>query len=439
MLAKQTKRLTERCADLETRSTELEKEYDDRLMRETAIPPRRARPRPARRTSSGATFLQQQIDQNATPADWTERDAALRAEIDAAGEQLAAAKVELVRINAELAEANRAAPQQAQVLTDQIARYETVAAAWQELLNESLSQKASEETAQSHAQTIATITAELEQTRAKLQEAETQRKALQQQNAATGTLSARTSRGPRKTSPNVRTAARRPRRTTFPGPGYSPPADGRIPARQKFARRGASLPAQATRIWRPKGTHGSHNRPHKWFRHLRNRSPNSNKRTNALRLIANASSARRGTLRAIESRPVKPNATLRKIVRKSRSNGSSCARGRKISNKSKGFWRSRSWSWHANLPTTTPLKTVAAVGIFVIMVLGSVFISVYKFVNPIYRSEAVVQLTPPAATVASGTAATQAWLTRQMEFIRSEDVTFTAWKILRPRRALRNA
>lgn len=74
------------------------------------------------------------------------------------------------------------------------------------------------------------------------------------------------------------------------------------------------------------------------------------------------------------------------------------------------------------------LKTVAAVGIFVIMVLGSTFIGVYKFANPTYRSEAVIQLAP--AQGMSG-APLQSWMARQMEFMRSEDVTFAAWKVLR--------
>jgi hypothetical protein len=74
------------------------------------------------------------------------------------------------------------------------------------------------------------------------------------------------------------------------------------------------------------------------------------------------------------------------------------------------------------------LKTVAAVGIFLIMILGSVFFGVYKFVAPTYRGVAVVQLAPPAGL--QGTEL-QAWLTRQMEFLRSQDVTFAAWRILR--------
>jgi len=71
---------------------------------------------------------------------------------------------------------------------------------------------------------------------------------------------------------------------------------------------------------------------------------------------------------------------------------------------------------------------VAAVGIFVIMVLGSVFFGVYRFANPVYRAEAIVQLAPPAT--AHGVEL-EAWFTRQVEFLKSTEVTTAAWKALR--------
>ncbi len=74
------------------------------------------------------------------------------------------------------------------------------------------------------------------------------------------------------------------------------------------------------------------------------------------------------------------------------------------------------------------IKTVAAVGIFVIMVLGSVFFGVYHFVKPIYRSEAVVQLAAPQNVQPPQL---DSWLKQQMEFVRSSDVTYAAWNILR--------
>ena len=77
------------------------------------------------------------------------------------------------------------------------------------------------------------------------------------------------------------------------------------------------------------------------------------------------------------------------------------------------------------------LKTVAAVGIFLIMILGSTFIGIYKFANPTYRTEAVIQLAPPPAQQGVAGNDLQAWMARQMEFMRTDDVTFAAWKVLR--------
>jgi len=72
-------------------------------------------------------------------------------------------------------------------------------------------------------------------------------------------------------------------------------------------------------------------------------------------------------------------------------------------------------------------KTVAAVGIFVIMVLGSAFFGVNHFVHPLYRSEAVVQLAAPQDLHG---AELESWMNKQMEAVRSNDVTFAAWKVL---------
>jgi len=74
------------------------------------------------------------------------------------------------------------------------------------------------------------------------------------------------------------------------------------------------------------------------------------------------------------------------------------------------------------------IKTVAAVGIFVIMILGSVFIGVYRFVRPVYRSEAVVQLAAPQNLQG---AELDGWLKQQMDYMRSNEVTSAAWKVLR--------
>ncbi len=74
------------------------------------------------------------------------------------------------------------------------------------------------------------------------------------------------------------------------------------------------------------------------------------------------------------------------------------------------------------------LKTVAAVGIFVIMILGGTFTAVYRFVNPVYRTEAVLQLTPPAGVTDQ---ALPAWFERQATILRSdEELQQVCWQAL---------
>ncbi len=65
------------------------------------------------------------------------------------------------------------------------------------------------------------------------------------------------------------------------------------------------------------------------------------------------------------------------------------------------------------------LKTVAAVGIFAIMILGATFFGVYQFVSPTYRSEANVKL------ATNGAAATD-----PVKFINSPEVVNAAWEHL---------
>ncbi|HVT81800.1 MAG TPA: hypothetical protein VHM90_14235 [Phycisphaerae bacterium] len=74
------------------------------------------------------------------------------------------------------------------------------------------------------------------------------------------------------------------------------------------------------------------------------------------------------------------------------------------------------------------IKTVAAVGIFVIMVLGSVFFGIYRFVRPTYRSEAVVQLAVPQDLQGSDV---DTWISKQIDFVKSEENTALAWQVLR--------
>lgn len=72
------------------------------------------------------------------------------------------------------------------------------------------------------------------------------------------------------------------------------------------------------------------------------------------------------------------------------------------------------------------LRTVAAVGIFLLMILGSSFAGIYTFLSPVYRTEAVIRTAPGNAE-----ADIDGWLNRQAEFIKSPEVTSAAWRILR--------
>jgi chromosome segregation ATPase len=74
------------------------------------------------------------------------------------------------------------------------------------------------------------------------------------------------------------------------------------------------------------------------------------------------------------------------------------------------------------------IKTVCAAGIFVIMVFASVFFGVYRFVHPVYRGQSVVQLAPPPELKG---AELDAWMNKQMAFLRSPEVAGGAWKVLR--------
>jgi chromosome segregation ATPase len=65
------------------------------------------------------------------------------------------------------------------------------------------------------------------------------------------------------------------------------------------------------------------------------------------------------------------------------------------------------------------LKTVAAVGIFVIMILGITFAGVYQFMSPTYRSEAIVTL--PAGTTSEAD---------MNKLVHSDNVVNTAWERL---------
>ncbi len=79
------------------------------------------------------------------------------------------------------------------------------------------------------------------------------------------------------------------------------------------------------------------------------------------------------------------------------------------------------------LADQSALKTVAAVGIFVVMVLGSTVAGVYSLARPRYESAAIVQLQPPAAL--HGTARAK-WFNGEKQALRGLPVLNSAWQIL---------
>lgn len=74
------------------------------------------------------------------------------------------------------------------------------------------------------------------------------------------------------------------------------------------------------------------------------------------------------------------------------------------------------------------MRTVGIVSIAVAAILFTVFSGVYHFVKPVWRSEAIVQVTPPASLHEKDVAG---WLAKQEETLRSPDVIAIAWQGLR--------
>ncbi len=427
MLAKQTKRLTERRADLESRSAGLEQDFEARVARETeSLQEKLARTQ--RAYEQRTTFMQQQIDQNNADAkDWAERDAALRADLAIAGEQLAEAKLELAKITADLAEANHDRSEHGHVLAEQLVRYEKNAAEWQRKLNEALAQ--TPQNTESNDEIITTLKAELAQAMTKLEIAEGERRALEQQIATTGNA------GTIQADALARQVHMLEQQRDELGAQLFTVQDILRRQTDESLLAKNSLEGELFSLRR---------------RHAELEAERTTWQSQQVGRLAEASSeqveqieAAQEALAAHHERLLRQARTLRAYRKQVRETKGTLEQHREDIAQQREQLRSRKENLEQvkrllekqemvmarKLADHNALKTVAAVGIFVIMVLGSVFISVYKFVNPIYRSEAVVQLVPPATTPQGP--ALQAWLARQMEFIRSDDVTFTAWKMLR--------
>lgn len=74
------------------------------------------------------------------------------------------------------------------------------------------------------------------------------------------------------------------------------------------------------------------------------------------------------------------------------------------------------------------MRTVGIVVIAITAILFGAFSGVYQFVKPVWRSEAIVQIAPPASLKEKDLAA---WLGKQEEMFRSPEVVAVAWQGLR--------
>jgi hypothetical protein len=78
---------------------------------------------------------------------------------------------------------------------------------------------------------------------------------------------------------------------------------------------------------------------------------------------------------------------------------------------------------------SSAIKTLAAVALFALMVLGITVVGVYGFVSPVFRSEADVQLVPPSDLKPADL---PDWLARQTKDVRADpEVLEDAWKQMR--------
>ena len=430
-LAKQTKRLTERRADLDQRTEELEKEFTQRIERETNTL-RDELAAKERSYEKRITAVQQQLEQTQAGAtDVQGREAALRAQLDAAAEKITAGQKELTRLAAELDEANRDRAAQGNLLKEQVKRYEQDLAEWQRKIDAATAQGSQAAGAASTElttikQALAEARAELEQTRVRLTSAEAQKRAWEEKAGAPTENSAQV------TELKAQIDMLEKQRLDLAGQIFTVQdamrrhSEDAMLAKNvmeseliELRRRHAALEAER-KSWQ--STPPPHTPPTPPQGGV---SPEEAERVAAHheKLLQQAR-----TLRAHKRQSRESAATLeqnRQDIAQQREQ----LRSRKENlEQVKRLLEKQEMVMARKLADHNALKTVAAVGIFVIMVLGSTFIGVYKFANPTYRSEAVIQLAPAQGVAGNEL---QGWMARQMEFMRSEDVTFAAWKILR--------
>jgi chromosome segregation ATPase len=479
-IARQTKRLTDRRADLDARSAEVEKEVETRVGRATELLQKElleAKDVFERRV----LMLQEQLEKSeAASAAWRSRESELEKAVAQGRRESEGLKQQLERVGQELDEASRGRTEQGQILAEQLMRFERESADWKRRLDLAVADAADNEGLKEAIAAADSARAEVETLRARLDEMtaakEDAENRLLVQQARAGemdklaeSLAAKLGTAEREIGElkgQIETLTDAATRGAGDAPHENLEVEGKLRAEVKqltgqiqvLEAQRQDLVGQLFAIqdeMRRQAEEGllAKNVVEGELVTLRDRNQSleadmesMRQRVAAIYLNPPASAAvdgRRGVpSRAEREKLLRKARTLRayrkgvletkEILAKSseelgRQREQLKARKENLE-QVKRLLEKQEMVMARKLADHNALKTVAAVGIFLIMILGSVFLGVYKFVSPMYRSEAVVQLAPPAGLEG---VELQAWLTRQMEFMRSNEVTFAAWKVLR--------
>jgi len=463
-VAKQTRRLTDRRADLEARTAEAEREIENRVAR--ATDGLKGQLEQARKTyEERVRILQEQMERTEAEAGaWRARESELEDQVSSARREALGLKEELARVGEELNEASRGRTQQAEMLAEQLMRFEQESADWQRKLARTVAEAGDNEELKRALAAVDGARAEVERLSGRLEEVSAGKEDAEnrlQVAAARGAEMDKLAAGlVAKLGAAEREIAELKGRVADAAGGRSGEAakDERIAALQAQVkmlemqrddlagqlfelqdemRRAGEQALLSTNVMegevmalrlkneelettnRRMGEAAKQKISHRQTRTDTDENL-SEERGRLLRKAQVLRAHRRELLQAKEM-------LQKNSVDVSRQKD--LLRNRKENlEQVKRLLEKQEMIMARKLADHNALKTVAAVGIFLILILGSVFCGVYKFVNPTYRSEATVQLAPPANLQG---VELQAWLTRQMEFMRSPEVTFAAWKVLR--------
>jgi hypothetical protein len=491
-VAKQTKRLTERRADLEARSAEVEKEIETRI--------RRATEDLSTELAAAKTKYEQRVKALETQVQaaekgseqWRVRETELEGKLALAASEAAKLQTELKKVGAELDEASCGRLEQAEILAEQVMRFEKESADWQRKLERAVAEapRGDNEGLKEAAAAAEAARAEVERLTARLEEMGAVREDLENRlgvQTARGAELERIAEGLKgklsgaerdvrewkeKYDGAMRRAVIAMSGPTIPTPAkaVTPPPPPTAPVNKEAEEK---LKAELSELTKQVAMHEAQREDlleqlSEVQEAMRRQAQENLQKRNGMENELRALLQRCGEMEAkVKEREAARSRLAQvaeglggarsmaererlfkkaKLLREHRKNFLEMKEKLDKSSEDVAKQREQLRSRKENLEQVkrllekqemvmarkladhNALKTVAAVGIFLILILGSVFFGVYKFVSPVYRSEALVQLSPPAGMQG---AELQAWLSRQMEFLRTPEVTFAAWKVLR--------